>query len=352
MSDVQTTTPTEGAVTSSAPQFDSFFSEHSVVDVPKRPDADPAAQQNVAQRSQQQAAEVDQNAPPTGDDQRQEQEDAPRYQSLHELLEAHKIDPESIKGLHVKAKIDGVEQDVPFSDVLASYQLQGHVNNKSIELSNQRTMLDQERNAARTLFAQQLKQNQDLGNVAMQMLNHDFNRIDWNALRAQNPAEFAALQAEFQQRQQGIQQYIGQLNQQAQQAAQQQQESMRAALAQEHEKLMSAVPEWRNAEAFTKDKQAMTKYATSLGFQPAELDQIFDHRYMRVLHDAARYQELQAAAPDVLKKVRQAPPMGAPGSRQDVNPKEAQRRNAVERLNRNPHDPDAQAAAFEFFANQ
>lgn len=351
MSDVQTTTPLEGAVASSAPQFDSFFSEHSVVDVPKRPEADPAAQQNVAQQSQQQT-EVDQSDAQPDDDQAQGQDDAPQYQSLHDLLAAHKIDPESIKGLKVKAKIDGVEQDVPFSDVLASYQLQGHVNNKSVELSNQRTALEQERNAARTLFAQQLQQNQNLGNVAMQMLNHDFNRIDWNALRVQNPAEFAALQAEFQQRQQGIQQYIGALNQQAQQAAQQQQESMRAAITQEHEKLMAAVPEWRNAESFTKDKQAMTKYATSLGFQQAELDQIFDHRYMRVLHDAARYQELQAAAPDVLKKVRQAPPMAAPGSRQDVNPKEAQRRNAVERFNRNPHDPDAQAAAFEFFANQ
>src|SRR6185369_17313452 len=52
----------------------------------------------------------------------QEQEgtekDAPTYASLNEMLAAHKIDPESVMGLHVTAKIDGVETQVPLSDVL------------------------------------------------------------------------------------------------------------------------------------------------------------------------------------------------------------------------------------------
>lgn len=350
MSDVQATTDS-GAATASAPQFDSFFSEHSVVDVPKRPDPVPDAQQSDAQQLQT-AQEGEQTGQQQDGATQTQKDNAPQYQSLTDLLTAHKIDPESVMGLHVTTKIDGVEKQVPLSDVLKSYQLEGHVNNKSIELSNLRTQFEQEQQAARTLFAQQLQQNQQMGNVAMQMLTHEYQKVDWNALRANNPAEFAALQAEFQQRQQAIHQYMGALNQQAQQAAMQQQESMRAAVAQEREKLFAAIPEWRNEESFAKDKQAMTKYAIERGFQQAELDQIFDHRYMRVLHDAARYQELQAAAPDVLKKVRQAPPMAAPGSRQDVNPKEAQRRSAIERFNRNPQDPDAQAAAFEFFANQ
>jgi hypothetical protein len=196
-----------------------------------------------------------------------------------------------------------------------------------------------------------MQQHQQMASVAMQMLNHDFSKVDWNTLRIQNPAEFAALQAEFHQRQGQIQNFLGQVQQQAALEAEQQQQSMRALVAQEQQKLFDAVPEWRSAETFSKDREAMTKYARSLGFQDAELGQIFDHRYMRVLHDAARYQALQAASPEALKKVRQAPPMAAPGSRTDVNPKEAQKRNALERLNRNPNDIDAQAAAFDFFAN-
>jgi hypothetical protein len=353
MSDIEATTPTEGAAVSTSPQFDSFFSEHSIVDVPKKPEA--AAPDANAAQARQDGAQTDPNAQTqqqtqSADEGQDDAQKAPQYSSLNEMLAAHKIDPESVMGLHVTTKIDGVEKQVPLADVLKSYQLEGHVNNKSIELSNARTAFEQERQQAAAQLQAQFRQNQDLGNVAMQMLTHEYQRVDWNALRASNPAEYAALQAEFQQRQGQIQQYIGALNQQAQQQQQVQQQSMQQLIAQEHERLLNAVPEWRAPETFSKAKETMTKYALSLGFKDAELSQIVDHRYMRVLHDAARYQELQASSPEALKKVRQAPHMGAPGSRQDVNPSEVGRKQVLDRLNRNPRDEDAQAAAFDFFA--
>lgn len=278
-------------------------------------------------------------------------QETPTYSSLNEMLAAHKIDPESVMGLHVTAKIDGVETQVPLSDVLKSYQLEGHVNNKSIELSNQRNAFEQERQAAQTMFRQQIQQNTTLGNLAMQMLTHEYQQVDWNALRAQNPAEFAALNAEFQQRQGQIQNYLQAVNQQAHMEAQQQQQSLQQAIKGENEKLMGAIPEWRNQETFSKDTNAMKTYARSLGFQDAELNQIFDHRYMRVLHDAARYQALQAAKPEALKQVRQAPKTVAPGSRVERNPQDASRQAAIDRFNRNPRDMDAQAAVFGFLTD-
>ncbi|WP_321951886.1 hypothetical protein [Paraburkholderia bannensis] len=349
MSDVAAaTTPNVGAVTTED-AFQSFYDNGGMDDRPEDQSAQGGAAAPQGQDAAQESAQTSQQADPAA----QAQDDnTPTYASLNELLTAHKIDPQSVMGLHVTAKIDGQEKAVPLSEVLASFQLQGHVNNKSIELSNQRTAFEQERQAVRTLAQQQLQQNQALGNLAQQMLNHDFQRIDWNGLRANNPAEFAALQAEFQQRQQGIQQYMGQLQQQAHHEEQQRQQALQQSVAAENERLMNLRPEWRDQAAFTKDRQQMTQYARSLGFQDAELGQIFDHRYMLILHDAARYQALQAATPQALKQVRQAPQMVAPGSRTDVSPREAQRKSVVERLNRNPRDQDAQAAAFEFFANQ
>jgi hypothetical protein len=70
---------------------------------------------------------------------------------------------------------------------------------------------------------------------------------------------------------------------------------------------------------------------------------------MRILHDAARYQALQAATPQALKQVRQAPPQAAPGSRTQANPDAARRQAAIDRFNRNPTDIDAQAAMFDQF---
>lgn len=310
----------------------------------------PTSQQDDAAASQRQQTE--QNAQPQQDGQQQTQtegEQTPAYASLDELLTSMKVDPESVKSLPVTVKIDGVEKAVPLAEVIKSYQLEGHVNNKSIEVSNQKQALEQERTQWRQATQQALSQHQAMGNLALQMLNHDFAKVDWNTLRQANPAEFAALQAEFQQRQGQIQQFLGQVQQQQSAAQAEQQQLMQQNLAAERERLHAAIPEWRDPAAFEAARQKISQYARNLGFQDAELNQIFDHRYMRILHDAARYQALQAKAPEVLRQVRQAPPAAAPGSRTNANPNDARRSAAIERFNKNPTDEDAQAAVFSLF---
>jgi hypothetical protein len=358
MSDVVATTPTlEGAAGQEA-AFQSFWDASEAAERPREdegaaqtaPAADQEGAQQDAERSQGQENDKGQEG------EQEAESDAPTYSSLNELLTAHKIDPESVMGLHVTAKIDGKETQVPLSDVLKSYQLEGHVNNKSIELSNLKTQFESEQTQWRQAQEHAYRQHQAMGNLALNMLNAEYQNVDWNTLRQTNPGEYAALYSQYQQRGQQIQNYLQAVDQAAQQEAQQhqqrQQEAMQQAISGEREKLYSAIPEWRNEATFKQDRDAMSQYARSLGFQEAELSQIYDHRYMRVLHDAARYRALQAAAPQALKQVRQAPPMAKPGSRVDSNPSTAKRQQVMDRLNRNPRDQDAQAAAFDFFANQ
>ncbi len=313
--------------------------------------AQEGAQDDGTQLQQSQGQDDGRGAEGAQEGQQTGQGDAPAYESLDALLTSLKVDPQSVMKLNVTTKVDGVETQVPLEQVLKSYQLEGHVNNKSIELSNQKTQFESERNDWRQATQQALQQHQAMGNLALQMLNHDFNRIDWNTLRNNNPAEFAALQSEFGQRQQQIQGFLQQVQMQSQQEAQQQQQAQQQALAQEQQRLMDARQEWRDPQAFAKDRESMVNYARSLGFKDAELNQIFDHRYMLILHDAARYQALQAARPQALKQVRQAPPMAKPGSRTDTNPNEARRQAAIDRFNRNPRDEDAQAAVFSMFSD-
>lgn len=357
MSDVQATTQTSVAApafTDTADAFQSLY-DGGAFEPEKRTDVaesgtDDAAAAAQARAQDDAATQAAQQTDPAAQA-AQTTEEAPAYASLDEMLTSMKVDPASVMKLNVTTKIDGVETQVPLEQVLKSYQLEGHVNNKSIELSNQRTQFEQEQQAVRTLAQQQLQHNNAMGNLAMQMLNHDFQKVDWNGLRANNPAEFAAMQAEFQQRQAGIQQYLGQIQQQGAWEAQQQQQSLQQQLAAENERLMGARPEWRDQKAFSKDRDAMTQYARSVGFKDAELSQIHDHRYMLILHDAAQYRALQAASPQALKQVRQAPVMAAPGSRTNANPNDARQQAAIERFNRNPRDEDAQAAVFSLFAD-
>ncbi|MEM5294237.1 hypothetical protein VSR82_07825 [Burkholderia sp. JPY481] len=308
------------------------------------------AQDDGAQRKGQENVEGQEGQ--EGQQQRQQDDNnTPTYSSLSELLTAHKIDPESVMGLHVTAKIDGKETQVPLADVLKSYQLEGHVNNKSIELSNLRTSFEKEQTEWRQAQEQVYRQHQAMGNLALNMLNQEFQNVDWNALRANNPGEYAALYTQYQQRGQQIQNYLAAINeaqrQEAQQQQQRQQQEMQQALQGEREKLFTAIPEWRNEATFHQDRDVMSQYARSLGFKDAELNQIYDHRYMQVLHDAARYRALQAAKPEVLKQVRQAPKVVAPGSRTNANPNDARRQAVIDRFNRNPRDDDAAAALFD-----
>lgn len=348
MSDVVGTTQELGAPAGQEAQFQSFWDNSGTVEA-ERPRNEDAQNAPVAEEQQEQATDPDAVA---HQQQAEEADDTPQYASLAELLTAHKIDPESVMGLHITTKVDGVEKQVPLSDVIKSYQLEGHVNNKSIELSNQKTAFEQAQQQWQQANQQQIQMHQTMAQAAIQMLNHDYQKVDWNTLRAQNPAEFAALQTEFQQRQAQIGQFAQQVQMMAQHEEQQKQAALHQSLAKENDQLMNARPEWRNPDAFNKDRDQMKQYARSLGFQDAELNAIYDHRYMLILHDAARFRALQASTPEALKQVRQAPPMAKPGSRVDVNPQEAKKQQALDRLKRNPRDMDAQAAAFDIFANQ
>lgn len=353
MSDAAPTTPT-GAGTDVESQFQGLWDAGAfdTNDEPPREDAQSSAAADETPPADDASVGDDPPAADPASDAQSSQEEDPKYESLDALLTSLKVDPASARALSVPVKIDGVEKLVPLQDVLKSYQLEGHVNNKSIELSNQRTQFDQEREGWRQATQQALAQHQAMGQAALQMLNHDFSRVDWNALRTQNPAEFAALQAEYSQRQQQIQGFLQNVTLQQQQESAQQQQALQQAIAKEREMLMDVNPEWRDPAAFAKDREMMVNYARSLGYKDAELNSIYDHRQMRILRDAARYQELQASKPQVLKQVRQAPPMAKPGSRTETNPNVAKRQQVMDRLSRNPRDQDAQAAAFDFFANQ
>ena len=280
-----------------------------------------------------------------------EEPEGPEYESLDHFLTENKLDPESFRALPVTVKIDGETKTVPLSDVIKSYQLESHVHNKSAQVAEVQRQVEAERQAAREIVRQQLTQNQALADLGQQMLTQEYQRVDWNHLRISNPAEYAAKFTEFQQRQAQITQYVQQVQGQQAQAQQAQQQDLARLVQIERQKMLEIVPEWTDPQKFTADAEVMQKYAKSNGFTEQELSNLFDHRMMRILHDAARYGELKAAKPEALKKVRAAPNQTAkPGARNIKNPVEAKRAQVVQRVLSNPRDSDALASAFEMFA--
>jgi hypothetical protein len=166
---------------------------------------------------------------------------------------------------------------------------------------------------------------------------------------------WAAKQQEFGQRQAAINNHIAQAQQlytQSQQQAEQTLMQQRLAnLPAEQEKLISYRSEWADPTKFEADRTKAVQAGRSLGFTDAEITQWanWDSRFLIAMDKIARFDALQAAAPEAAKRVRAAPPMAKPGTRAIRSPAQANRQAVRERFQANPRDEEAAAAMFDQF---
>lgn len=316
-----------------------------------RPDADqhpardtrPAQQQQVAPEPVEEEVEQPVPAKPA----EQEQPEEPEYQDLDEFLSKHKLDPESFRGLKVNLKVDGEERQAPLAELIKNYQLESAITQRSQKFAEQQKAWETEQNAARELYRQQLTNSKTYLEAAYNELAGDYAKIDWNALKVQDPMQFLLKQQEFQNRDNQIKTLFQQVTQTQQAEQERARQALLENLPKERAKMLEARPEWKDEAKFSAAREAMKAAGRKLGFSEAELGGITDHRVMLALDMAASYAALQASAPEALKKVRAAPVMPRPGARQGRDPQQVARQQAIERFNRNPRDIDAQAALFQ-----
>lgn len=273
------------------------------------------------------------------------------YANLDDYLQKAGMERESFLSLPVRLKVDGSESDVPLNDLIRTAQTDRHVTQKSQALADAQRAWETEQTQVKQALAQQWQNAQALGTLAHQQLMGQYQNVDWNRLRQEDPQQYLLANQDFQARNNQIQTYMMQLQQHQAQQLQQQQSEQAKFLETERSKMLEQFPEWRDTSKFQAAKTELSAYARSQGFQEAELAGIFDHRYMKVLHDASRYAALQAKESAALKQVRAAPPMAAPGSRTQSDPKVVAYQDARKRMNANPRDEDAQAAAFGSWAS-
>ena len=192
------------------------------------------------------------------------------------------------------AIIDGESHKVPVSELVKSYQLQGHVNNKSIALENDRKELHATRDQAYGELTARLQGLNQLIQLNEQTLLAEYNGIDWDSLRMTEPGEWAALQQQFNQRALQIQQVkdlAGQENQRlTQEQQQQQQRALQDRVAGELQKMVADNPAWSDQAAMAKDIGEVGAFLRNqYGFTDQEIADNIDHRLMRMFKDAMSF---------------------------------------------------------------
>lgn len=216
-------------------------------------------------------------------------------------------------------KVDGKEEQVSIDDLKRGYSGQKYVQKGMQEAAAMRKQVEE-------VYAGLLNERQQIGHLLQSAQNglpqaptaptkEHFNSDPIGYMEAK--LQYDEARAEYDGQIQQLQQVVAQQGQ-AQQVAQ------RAYLEREMESLKTLVPEFADTETATKARDRLVTMGQEVyGYGPDEIGAVMDHRAIRVLHDAIKYQELmqgkQKAVTKAKPKATRTVKAGAKKTRSNAN---------------------------------
>lgn len=218
----------------------------------------------------------------------------------------------------VKTKIDGKDGAAKFKDMLKSYQLQGHVDNKAREAADAQKSLQERVNQFEAYAQSRSEQLDTLANIAQQELLAEYGAVDWTALSQQDPAAYVAEQHKFQQRQGRVTQLMTAAQQQKQQYEQATAQKAQLFHQQEVSRLPSLIPEWSDEKVREAEKSELRNWCKTQGFSDHDLASLNRAEMVVSLRKAMLFDKGKTAVAATEKKVRLAPKLVKPGQSTDA----------------------------------
>ena len=225
-------------------------------------------------------------------------------------LDADKLTLSEDGEILVNLKVNGKNEQIDLKEAISQTQFSKANDEKARTLADERKTFESERVQVAQEYAARLQNVQAMGQMLEQQLLAEYNNVDWEALKASDPARFLVTQQEYQQRQQQLHQAGQQLGEQMRHMQEQQEgrdQAERAQiLQQERAAMVESVPEWSDTEVMQKDLAEIVKYGQSVGFSEDDLSNVIHNRELQVLRKAWLYDMGKTVAN---KKVNQPPKM-------------------------------------------
>lgn len=275
-------------------------------------------------------------------------ETAKEFERLEELAEALEMPLDQfLSKVKAKVKISGEEREVTLDELRNGYQMESDYRRKTSELSEQRKAFESERERIANEVKTRLTEATSMAQLFEQQLMQEYNAVNWTELRQTNPAEYAALQHDYNQRYAALtnaKQRIVQEQQRSQyEATQKQVEQFKANLQKEREQLSTLIPEYADKEKGEALKTEMRTFLKSNGFKDEEIMQVYDHRHVLMIRDAMKFRALQTKRPEIANKVKEAPKLGKPGAKSSNDPNQGVVKELRARLRKSGNVKDAAA---------
>jgi hypothetical protein len=208
-------------------------------------------------------------------------------------------------------KVDGKEVEVTLDELQKGYSRTQDYTRKTQQIAEMRKATEGELQAIRAERAQYA---QLLGALSEQVKAAAEPQVDWDRLYQEDPIEYvrqrevmrenrekaAAIQAE--------QQRLSQLSQQ------EQMQQIQSLKAKESEKLLEALPTWKDSTKAKAEKAMLVEFGQKMGFTPQELGNIYDHRVVLALRKAALYDQMQSKRKDIKPVTNNGPRPAKPGA--------------------------------------
>jgi len=253
----------------------------------------------------------------------------------------------------LNTKVNGSTGTATLGDLIKSYQLEAHVNQKSEKLAEEQRQLRESIAQREQQLAEALQNAGALETAMEDQVRQKYAQVDWNELRTSAPGEYAALRADLEQDVRAVKDAAAKVRASAEQALQRQQvernQHYQAWLGEQRRLITEHIPEVRDPVTRTDTLREFDRYLTSYGFTPEETQQFQDHRFLRVIADGYRHHKAQAelkangGSPiPVSKRVARVPRVLKPGAPKDESDTRRERLQAVhKRLRQSGSDDDA-----------
>jgi Tfp pilus assembly protein PilN len=212
-----------------------------------------------------------------------------------------------------RVKVSGEEMEVTLDELLNGYSRTADYQKKTQSLAEQRKAVEAERvkieEAAKTreTYAQRLQ-------VIEQLLQQQNQGEDLSALKAEDPIAYAVAMAEKVEREKQLAAVQAERQRVQQEQMTHQQALLQKHIQQEQQKLIEAIPDFKDDVKGEVIRRDIRNYAKSIGFTDQELSQVYDSRAVQTLYKAMQYEKLMANKGATTKKVATAPKTLRPGT--------------------------------------
>ena len=254
------------------------------------------------------------------------------YESLDDFAEALDTPLEELlTTIKAKVKVDGESSEITLDSLIRDHQKSRHFLNKANQLAEDRRQFDAQVQERMQQFESSNAQSAFILNTLTEGINKQINSPAMQQLRQSNVAEWNAKRIAFDDQLKALEKLrstaAAKYDATKQKLAEDRIARTAEQLQQEAQKLEEVIPNW-NSDV----RQEITKFLMEdpdYQFDAQIVENISDHRYVRMAYEAMQYRKQLADADKTVKAVKKAPKLLRPNKRPTPKAGEAKKVKAM-----------------------